>query len=154
MENDTRRLLLNSPSGVKLATVELLNVFSSVEKLISSGLDETGNRKTISIQRRACLISEKKYCVQLVWESKYKNTLESSFLLLRLWRGSPSKKTASLIRFKKPKLIIEKKFEFDLNEIGDRKWKECDTSKSVTSKTLAHMSIETLNDAGSGRVSE
>jgi len=147
LDQETRQNLMNSPGGVKLANLELLNLFSIVEKL-GIKADDVGDGGNISIKGRTCLLERKKHTIELTWEAKYKNTLEESVLYLRLWRGYITKKGNVLGLLRKPKLVKQRVFSFELNAAGGCEWLEQGFDKIINSEDLAHLAVSTLDQAG------
>ncbi len=147
MDKEMRQALLNSESGVKLANIEVINLFSDIKNIIALDPDEVSKKKKVTVEHRVCLIKKKRFSLQLVWDSKYKNTLEGSALYVKLWSGNPSRNTLLFAWARKPKLIEEKIFTFNLESSGDRGWKELGSSKPMISKVLAQLMVKMLDDA-------
>ena len=143
-----RRNIMATPGGVKLANIELLKLFSIVEKLGIKTDSNTNKSKNIHVKSRTCRIEGKKHTVELVWDGKYKNTLEDSVLYLKLWQGHISNKGRPLGLLRKPKLINQRFFRFDLDASGACKWQEQGIDKIINSESLAKLAISTLEQAG------
>jgi len=150
IDKDTKHNLLKSPSGVKMANVEIIKLFACLEQMIASEPYRNRNVKNIEIKGRICLIGFKKYSAQLVWETKYKNTLEDSRLCLRIWKGIPSRKFCLTPYFRKPRIILERIFTFDLNQKATGEWREQGSSSAINSEKLARNCIEFLITACQG----
>ena len=144
VKGDQRKALLNSKSGVKLLKLELHNFFSRAEQLANERLGRHLGLKEVVIDPKTIALLGGKYTVQLIWDSRYKNTLENSTLYLRLWKGKFPKNHLLKSTLFKPKMISQREFLFDLDGTGSRLWREVGGQQlSLSSDELADVFINT-----------
>lgn len=144
--DEKRQAFLDSTSGVRTAKLEIINLFIEIEQIIStSNKKEIPFKIKIATRQNECLLYCRRFTLQILWISKYKNTLKESVLSMRLWKGTKPINGSSFFHIMKPKLIKEWFFAFNLNERGEKEWNEASADQRFFStKQLAQIAISRL----------
>jgi hypothetical protein len=142
--------LLNSESGVKLFKIEVIDLFSEVDQIVSGEKSAAHMKMTkVIFMGKSCFITKGRHYLQLRWETKYKNTLEDSGLWVTLCKGKPGGWKPGWIKKMPKNVITSKKFDFHLTDKGGCRWKEVNgevAKPDPTSEELARMLVDMLQE--------
>jgi len=100
-----RQIFLGSRDGVNAADKALVELFNTLEKVVSDLSEKDGTSVSFKKQERECVIYADSFSISLDWEVAYHNSLQNSVLYLSLWQGAALLSGESSMFSEKPKII-------------------------------------------------
>lgn len=134
-----RRQFLDSESGVKAAMVAVSSLQSSLRDMVRASHPEDIGIRT---DRRETVLTADDYSLLVDWRATYVNTLEESYLSVKLWRGHPVGRDKS--RWSGCKIQRKLEFVFDQSSSGTRGWREVRQSDLMSSTAIAQLCVQLL----------
>lgn len=132
-----RREFLKSSEGVQAANKEVVNLYSEVTKISQKMQDF---RCSVDIQQFQCKVIIKVIAIYFNWYNPYINTLNESYLEVNM---ESSLGRYIDIRSKGPRKLDRRKFNFDIDDLGQYGWRESSQKEIFhTTKQLADFCLK------------
>jgi len=133
-----KKRFLNSLKGVKAAKDELSILFSSINDIgVNSTNRESGLIFMVHSKDNYCNFFNNDYCVQIKWESAYRDSLDGSYLFVEL--------TKPMRNPHNPIIYSTIEYTFDMNQANSYGWISKE-NKFYKSKALADYLFKILLD--------
>ena len=145
-----RNKFLKSPEGVKAALEEVAKLFDEIDKICNKITSERdinfkfGKERMDKYYLRGSYHDDKEgsfgYSINVIWQYKYKNTLDDSCLIVqKINLGN------SILR-EEPRLEEELLYDFELSPILDVCWKDKQNKKPINTFSLADKIVQFIID--------